>query len=74
MRDKVDAIDYRYYIEPNIPTVELTSEFINEIKKSIPTLPIERINKYISLGISKRMLKLLLKKRTLVIFLKKCLD
>ena len=47
LRDKVDAIDYRYYIEPNIPTVELTSEFINEIKKSIPTLPIERINKYI---------------------------
>ena len=73
MRDKVDAIDYRYYIEPNIPTVELTSEFINEIKKSIPTLPIERINKYISLGISKKDAKTLVKEKNISDFFEEML-
>lgn len=52
MRDKVDAIDYRYYIEPNIPSVKITSEFIDSIKSTIPELPLDRIKKYVSLGIS----------------------
>ena len=34
MRSKVDAIDYKYFIEPNIAPVKVTDEFINEIKES----------------------------------------
>ncbi len=47
MRGKVDAIDYKYFIEPNIPKFKLTSEWMDEIRKSIPPLAKERKEKYI---------------------------
>ena len=54
MREKVDAIDYKYYVEPNIPVVSLSEEFINEIKSSIPMLPNERKEKYIKSGVKEK--------------------
>ena len=47
-RSKVDAIDYKYFVEPNIPKFRLTNEFIEEVKSTIPELPYERKNKYVS--------------------------
>ncbi|MGM9876271.1 MAG: Asp-tRNA(Asn)/Glu-tRNA(Gln) amidotransferase subunit GatB [Bacilli bacterium] len=47
MRGKVDAIDYKYYTEPNIPPVKLRKEFINSIKEDMPVLEYERKKKYI---------------------------
>ena len=46
MRSKVDAIDYKYFVEPNIPKFKIPNTWIEEIKASIPMLPLERINKY----------------------------
>ncbi len=46
MREKVDAIDYKYFIEPNIPPVKLTPEYLDEIRKEIPVLEFARIKKY----------------------------
>ena len=46
MRSKADAIDYRYFVEPNIPKFKIPKKWIEEIKTSIPMLPLERINKY----------------------------
>ena len=46
MRKKVDAVDYKYFIEPNIPAIKLTDEFIGEIQKEIPKLQYERYKKY----------------------------
>ena len=48
MRSKVDAVDYKYYIEPNIPPIKITDEWIEEIKKDIPMLQFDRINKYMN--------------------------
>ena len=47
-REKVDAVDYKYYIEPNIPPIKITDEWIKEIKKDIPILQFDRIKKYMS--------------------------
>ena len=47
MRSKVDAIDYKYFVEPNIPKYKITKEWLEEIKKDIPMLPRERKEKYI---------------------------
>lgn len=47
MREKVDAIDYKYFTEPNIPPIPLTSEFIEETRNQIPELAYSRINRYI---------------------------
>ena len=48
MRGKSDAIDYKYYTEPNIPPIKLSEEFINDIKKNMPVLEYERKNTYMS--------------------------
>ena len=47
MREKVDAIDYKYFVEPNIPPVKLSEEFYDELRKEIPELKLERYEKYI---------------------------
>jgi len=52
MRDKVEAVDYKYFTEPNIPMIELTEEYVEEIRRQLPVLPYERKEKYLSLGIS----------------------
>lgn len=48
MRSKVDAIDYKYFIEPNLPKFKLSSEWLESIKASIPKLAPERKEKYIN--------------------------
>lgn len=47
MRSKADAIDYKYFTEPNIPRYRITEELKDEIRKNIPMLASERKNKYI---------------------------
>jgi len=46
MRSKVDAVDYKYYIEPNIPPIKIDDSWIEEIKNEIPMLQYERVEKY----------------------------
>jgi aspartyl-tRNA(Asn)/glutamyl-tRNA(Gln) amidotransferase subunit B len=46
MRDKVDAIDYKYFIDPNIPKLKLDPLWLEEIRKEIPVLAFERKQKY----------------------------
>ncbi len=47
MRSKVDAIDYKYFVEPNIPKFKISKTWLEEIKKCIPALASERKKKYI---------------------------
>ncbi len=47
MRSKENAIDYRYFIDPNIPKFKISKQLLDKIKKSIPILPRERKQKYI---------------------------
>ena len=46
MRSKEDAIDYKYFVEPNIPKYKISSEWLEEIKNSIPELAHDRKKKY----------------------------
>lgn len=48
MRSKADAIDYKYFVEPNIPKFRIPTSWIEEIKSSIPSLANERKKKYIN--------------------------
>ena len=48
MRGKSDAVDYKYYTEPNIPPIKLREEFIDEIRSKMPILEYDRKNKYIN--------------------------
>lgn len=46
MRKKVDAIDYKYYIEPNLAPVKLTDGYLEEIRKTVPVLKLDREEMY----------------------------
>ena len=47
MRSKVDAIDYKYFVEPNIPKIKISKSWLEEIRKSIPEMALDRKKKYI---------------------------
>ncbi|HEY0030408.1 MAG TPA: Asp-tRNA(Asn)/Glu-tRNA(Gln) amidotransferase subunit GatB [Bacteroidia bacterium] len=52
MRSKEMANDYRYFPEPDLQPVVVTTEYIENVKKSLPPLPNELFKKYLSLGLS----------------------
>ena len=39
MRSKEDAHDYRYFPDPDLLPLEVTEEFIEQLKSDIPELP-----------------------------------
>lgn len=45
-REKEEAHDYRYFPEPDLPTMHFDEKFINEIKAEIPELPKFRKNRF----------------------------
>ena len=47
MREKVDAVDYKYFIEPNIPSTPVTEELLSELRNELPELKGDRYLKYI---------------------------
>lgn len=47
MRSKGDAVDYKYYTEPNILPVRISHEWVEEIKANLPMMARERVKKYV---------------------------
>ena len=47
MRSKEDAHDYRYFPDPDIPPIVFTEEELEEIRKSIPELPEQRVKRFV---------------------------
>ena len=75
MRSKADAIDYKYYVEPNIPKIKIEKEWLDEIRKSIPELAMDRKKKYISeYGLSNYDAGVLVKDKNISDYFEKCLE
>jgi aspartyl-tRNA(Asn)/glutamyl-tRNA(Gln) amidotransferase subunit B len=47
-RSKEDAMDYRYFPEPDLLPIVLDDDFIAECRASLPELPIEKRLKYLN--------------------------
>jgi aspartyl-tRNA(Asn)/glutamyl-tRNA(Gln) amidotransferase subunit B len=47
MRSKEDAHDYRYFPDPDLLPLEVTDEFIDNLKKDIPELPDDKKKRFI---------------------------
>jgi aspartyl-tRNA(Asn)/glutamyl-tRNA(Gln) amidotransferase subunit B len=48
MRSKEEAHDYRYFTDPDLVTIQISSEWKEKVRKSIPELPHERQVRYVS--------------------------
>lgn len=46
LRTKEEANDYRYFADPDLVPFNVTADFIDEVKSSIPALPEERVEVY----------------------------
>ena len=74
MRSKVDAIDYKYFVEPNIPKFKITKEWLDEIKKSIPVLGSMRKDIYINdYSLSNYDATILVKEKEISDYFEECL-
>ena len=52
MRGKEDAHDYRYFPEPDLMPLEISQNWIDEIKAKMPELPQAKRNRYVELGLT----------------------
>ncbi|GFR44396.1 hypothetical protein Agub_g5619, partial [Astrephomene gubernaculifera] len=53
MRKKEGLADYRYFPEPDLPPLEVSQEFIEQVRSSLPELPAARRARYLSLGLTR---------------------
>lgn len=52
MRVKTDAVDYKYFVEPNIPPIKLSDEFIRHAIETSNELASSKIKRYLDLGLN----------------------
>ena len=74
MRVKETGNDYRYFPEPDIPFIELTDEFIEKVRASLPMSYDKRKEIYLSRGISEINAKKILQNMPLSDYLNKYID
>ncbi len=59
MRSKEDAMDYRYFPDPDLLPLEISQEWIAQVKATMPESPNEQQNKFVALGVPARQANLL---------------
>lgn len=47
LRTKEDAQDYRYFPEPDLPTIVVPQETVDALKEAIPELPTKKVIRYV---------------------------
>lgn len=61
MREKENASDYCYFPEPDLLSICIYDDELNEVKESIPVLFSSRRERYISLGVPEKIANLIIK-------------
>ena len=75
LRSKEDSNDYRYFKDPDLKPVEITEQYIEEIKKEIPELPYDKKERYEKvLGLPLHDVNVLTLDKKISEFFEKCLD
>ncbi len=52
MRSKEDALDYRYFPEPDLPPVILAEDWLKHVRESMPELPASKEARFMKAGLS----------------------
>lgn len=68
MRTKIDAVDYKCFIEPNIPPIRLSDDFIENAIKLSPELAEQKVKRYIALGLTQKEAELLTNEKDVSIY------
>jgi len=75
MRSKEDAIDYKYFTDPNLPPVKISREWVEEIRCEIPRLQYERSLLYINdYGISRKDAYTIVREKEISDYYEECIS
>ena len=74
MRGKEDAHDYRYFPEPDLMPLEISREWVEEIRAKMPELPEAKRQRYMSLGLSEYDASIIVEQMPLALFFDKVLE
>jgi aspartyl-tRNA(Asn)/glutamyl-tRNA(Gln) amidotransferase subunit B len=73
MRSKEDAPDYRYFPDPDLIEVDIDQDFLSEIKKAMPELPDQKVDRIIhDYGLSKSDVLILTRDRNISDYFESC--
>lgn len=68
MRGKEDAHDYRYFPEPDLMPLEISKEWVERIRATMPELPTAKRARYMSLGLSEYDAGIIVEQMDLALF------
>lgn len=68
MRSKADALDYRYFTEPNLSPIQLDEQWIEEIISNAPELASKKRDRYEEMGLSAETINTLMSSLALANF------
>ena len=74
MRGKEDAHDYRYFPEPDLMPLEISREWVEEIRAKMPELPEAKRQRYMGLGLSEYDASVIVEQMNLALFFDKVLE
>ena len=74
MRGKEDAHDYRYFPEPDLMPLEISREWVEDIRKTMPELPEAKRERYKGLGLSEYDASVIVEQMPLALFFDKTLE
>ena len=74
MRTKEDAHDYRYFPEPDLMPLEISREWVEEIRSKMPELPSQKRERYQGLGLSEYDASVIVEQMSLALFFDKVLE
>ncbi len=74
MRGKEDAHDYRYFPEPDLMPLVISREWVEEVRKTMPELPEQKRERYMSLGLSEYDASVIVEQMDLAMFFDKVLE
>lgn len=74
MRKKTDAVDYKYFPEPNITPIKLSDEFVNEAISTCPELYDSKKNRYLSYGLAEVDADIILSSLDMAYYFEKCIN
>ncbi len=73
MRGKEDAHDYRYFPEPDLMPLEISREWVERVKTTMPELPAQKLQRYIDLGLSEYDAQVLVNQLEMALFFDKAI-
>lgn len=74
-REKEDAHDYRYFPEPDLPTLHFDNKFVEDLRKDIPELPQEKRDRFVKeYGLEEQGIEIFISNRALSNYFEKVMS